>query len=93
MSGAAREIVFLFDIETEILKNEAITEHKVKCHKQSKWFTGLVKCPVCGRSMIVYNSIFFKCIVASTYQTCDNKQTLKISELEEVLKGLDKSNE
>ena len=68
-----------------------IAEHKVECHKQSKWFTGLVKCPVCGRSMIVYNSIFLRCIGACKYRNCDNKQTLKISELEEVLKDKDKS--
>ena len=41
--------------------------------------------------MIVYNSIFLRCIGACKYRNCDNKQTLKISELEEVLKGLDKS--
>ena len=39
--------------------------------------------------MIVCNKKFLKCIGACKYRTCDNKQTLKISELEEFLKGKD----
>ena len=68
---------------------EYITNNKVKCHKQSKWFTGLVKCPICGRSMIKTNKDTLKCIGHYKYHTCENMELLKIKELEEFVKGVD----
>lgn len=63
-----------------------ITENKTKCHKQSSWFTGLVKCPICGRSFIKINSQTLGCIGHSKYKTCNNLALLRIKDLEEVLK-------
>lgn len=68
-----------------------ITEHAIECHKQSKWHTGLVKCSACGKSMIRNRKDYLICIGNVKHKTCNNKQSLKISELEEVLKGIDKS--
>lgn len=83
--GTHPVIISKGDFEKAKERIKYINENKVKCHKQSKWFTGLVKCAVCGRSMIVHNSKFLRCIGACKYRTCDNKQTLKMSELEDFL--------
>ena len=89
VEGTHPPIISVEDFEKAQERMKFITNNQTKLHKQSKWFTGLVKCPVCGRSMIVCNKKFLKCIGACKYRTCDNKQTLKISELEEFLKGKD----
>lgn len=68
---------------------EYITANKVKCHKQSSWFTGLVKCPICGRSMIKINNSSLSCIGYRKNHTCENMETLLIKDLERVLKGVD----
>lgn len=77
----------IFDKAQERIKY--IHDNKSKCHKQSSWFTGLVKCPICGKSMIKINKTSIRCIGNSKNHTCDNMQTLKISELEDFVKGVD----
>ena len=82
-------IINLEDFNKAQERIKYITEHKVECHRQSKWFTGLVKCPVCGRSFIISMTGILRCGGYCKYHTCENKQTLKLSELEEALKGKD----
>lgn len=65
-----------------------IANHKVECHRQSSWFTGLVKCPICGRSFIKVNHHTLGCIGHHKYKTCDNLARLQIKDLEELLKGI-----
>lgn len=85
--GTHPAIVSKSEFEKAQERIKYITEHKVECHKQSKWFTGLVKCPVCGRSFIKVNNETLSCIGHGKYKTCGNLARLRIKDLEKVLKG------
>lgn len=66
-----------------------ITGNKVKCHKQSTWLTGLVKCPICGRSMVKISNTTLCCRGNRALHNCVNRETLLIKDLEKITKDID----
>lgn len=66
-----------------------IHDNQVKCHKQSSWVTGLVKCSICGRSFIKTRENTLCCIGNCKYHNCENREFLRIDNVKKLLKGLD----
>ena len=71
------------------VRMQFIHDNMSKCHKQSSWVTGLVKCPVCGRSFIKIRKDTLMCIGNRKYHNCDNREFLRICNVEKLVKGIE----
>ena len=85
VEGMTPAIVSKKDFEKAEERIKFIHDNQVKCHKQSSWVTGLVKCSVCGRSLIKINKDTLKCIGNCKYHNCDNREFLKIYNVEKLV--------
>lgn len=89
VEGTHPPIISVEDFEKAQERMKFITNNQTKLHKQAKWYTGLVKCSVCGRSFTRTSSGFLKCSGNVKYHICDNRQTLSEKELAEIVKNID----
>lgn len=88
VEGITPAIVSKGDFEKAQERIKYIHDNEAKCHKQSSWVTGLVKCSACGRSFIKARDNTLQCIGNIKYHTCDNREFLRISNVSELVKGL-----
>lgn len=91
VEGTHPAIISNNDFEKAKERIKFVTENRTKIHSQASWFTGLVKCPICHNTFNKMSKTTLKCYGSKSLHTCENRQTLKISELEEALKGVDLS--
>ena len=88
VEGMTPVIVSKKDFEKAEERIKFIHDNMSKCHKQSSWVTGLVKCSVCGQSFIKINDTTLGCIGHRKYHNCTNKEFLKIYNVSKLVKGL-----
>ena len=66
-------------------KRNYISENKAKCHKQSKWYTGLFKCPLCGGCFATIDDKYIGCTNHKKHRTCENYTRIPIEWLKKIV--------